>query len=233
LMRGLRSVVRGTVAGAGAVSVSPIMLSGRRVTFDLDDIDLGCSETITGGATGGTFYGVNLGPTNSTRPNGLRGRIRRLRMHDHGGFTAANLAGVLVGGAAQLAPTGPVVVAESNFTEIAGASQDVRFQFSTENVGNVFFGPGTLWSDPTVSVPRNAAVAITPSGSPYTYQNTTAWPQDVIVQGGTVSNMEIKTDLTNFYPLGLTNGRVRLAPGDSLRVTYTVAPTMNRFAVRY
>lgn len=233
LMRGVRSVVRGTVAGTGGVICSPIALSGRRVTFDLDDIDLGCSETITGGATGATFYGVNLGPVNSTRPSGLRGRIRRLRMHDHLGFTTSALAGVFVSNAANLAPTGPIVVEACDFGEIAGASLDVRLQVSTENAGSVFFGPGTIWSDPTVSVPRNAAVAITPTGSPFIYQDTTAWPHDVLVQGGTVSAMEVKTDLSNFYPLGITSGRVRLAPGDSLRVTYSVAPTINRFAVRY
>jgi len=67
---------------------------------------------------------------------------------------------------------------------------------------------------------------ITPSGSPYTYQNTSDYDADIIVQGGTVSLVEFTRDNVNFYNVGTVAGMFHLGPDDRLRVTYTVAPTM-------
>lgn len=67
---------------------------------------------------------------------------------------------------------------------------------------------------------------ITVTGSPFTYQNTTTFPTDVIVQGGTVSKVEFSRDGTTWYDTGVVAGMFGLSPSDRLRVTYTVAPTM-------
>ena len=75
----------------------------------------------------------------------------------------------------------------------------------------------------------NSTVApsnITATASPFTYQNTTAFNGDVIISGGTVSNIEFTRDNTTFYTTGLLMGVLRLSPSDRVRVTYTVAPTM-------
>ncbi len=75
----------------------------------------------------------------------------------------------------------------------------------------------------------NAAVApsnITVTASPMTYQNATGYDADVIISGGTVSNIEFTRDNVTFYPTGLLTGVIKLSPSDRLRVTYTVAPTM-------
>ena len=75
----------------------------------------------------------------------------------------------------------------------------------------------------------NSTVApsnITVTASPFTYQNTTAFNGDVIISGGTVSNIEFTRDNTTFYTTGLLMGVLRLSPSDRVRVTYTVAPTM-------
>lgn len=75
----------------------------------------------------------------------------------------------------------------------------------------------------------NSTVApsnITVTASPFTYQNTTAFNGDVIISGGTVSNIEFTRDNTTFYDTGLLMGVLRLSPSDRVRVTYTVAPTM-------
>lgn len=68
----------------------------------------------------------------------------------------------------------------------------------------------------------------TPSvgASPYTYQNTAPGRQQVLVSGGTVSAIAVTRDNTNFYSTGQVAGVVILNPGDRVRITYTVAPTV-------
>ena len=98
--------------------------------------------------------------------------------------------------------------------------------------------PVTLTANRSISAPdanvdlgklTNSTVApsnITVTASPFTYQNTTAFNGDVIISGGTVSNIEFTRDNTTFYTTGLLMGVLRLSPSDRVRVTYTVAPTM-------
>ena len=71
-------------------------------------------------------------------------------------------------------------------------------------------------------LPSNVVVG----ASPFTYQNTTGRPADVIVTGGTVSAIAFSRDNTTFYGVGATSGVFWLSPYDYLRVTYTVAPTI-------
>lgn len=70
-----------------------------------------------------------------------------------------------------------------------------------------------------------ASIAV--GASPFTYQNTTNRVQKVFVSGGTISNMSYFRGAT-FLGTIATNGVIELSPKDSLNITYTVAPTMNR-----
>jgi hypothetical protein len=72
------------------------------------------------------------------------------------------------------------------------------------------------------------AFTITPTGSPFAYQNSTPTKLDIKVQGGTVSKIEQGRKGT-FVDCGETGGIVILPPGDQIRVTYSVAPTMTAF----
>jgi len=60
--------------------------------------------------------------------------------------------------------------------------------------------------------------------SPGIYKNTTNVRQQVIYAGGAVSAVAFTRDGSTFYTLP-NAGTVVLAGGDSIRVTYTVAPT--------
>ena len=65
------------------------------------------------------------------------------------------------------------------------------------------------------------------TASPYTYKNTDSRPQLVTVGGGTVSAIARSRDNSVFDTIGaVTGGDFILAPGDYLKVTYTVAPTI-------
>jgi hypothetical protein len=73
-----------------------------------------------------------------------------------------------------------------------------------------------------------APAALTPSGSPYSYQNVTADVVDVVVTGGTVSAIDFSRDggVTLINYAAASPAIVQLNPGDLVKVTYIVAPTM-------
>jgi hypothetical protein len=63
---------------------------------------------------------------------------------------------------------------------------------------------------------------LTPTGSPYTYTNSTNYYQEVYITGGAVSSVTKNgTSLGGSLPM-----RVTLGPSQSITVTYTEAPTM-------
>lgn len=70
-----------------------------------------------------------------------------------------------------------------------------------------------------------APSAITVTASPFTYQNASGYAADVIISGGTVSLVEFGRSGA-FSNVGTIAGMFGLSPFDSIRVTYTVAPTM-------
>ncbi len=62
------------------------------------------------------------------------------------------------------------------------------------------------------------------SASPFSY--VADGYGSVIVSGGTVSAIAFSRDGTTFFATGQTAGMFRLNTGDTLRVTYTVLPTL-------
>jgi hypothetical protein len=73
----------------------------------------------------------------------------------------------------------------------------------------------------------NVVSSITVTASPFTYQNTTDYNADVIVNGGTVSLVQFSRDNSTYYTTAVaTNTILRLSPNDYVKVTYSVAPTM-------
>jgi hypothetical protein len=70
---------------------------------------------------------------------------------------------------------------------------------------------------------QRAAAAITVAASPFSFVARTSGA--VIVNAGTVSLVEIGRNGT-FTTIGVVAGMFHVAQDDTLRVTYTVAPTM-------
>lgn len=75
----------------------------------------------------------------------------------------------------------------------------------------------------TTGAQRGAARALTPSGSPYTY--TAPSNGVIVISVGTVTVIEYGRSGA-FYVVGLIAGLFPILNGDSIRVTYAVAPTM-------
>ena len=79
-----------------------------------------------------------------------------------------------------------------------------------------------LGRNPTTTVANQAVGA-----SPYTYQNTGDFDITAVVSGGTVSAVAFSRDGTSYFTISsATNASVLLNPGDYVRVTYTVLPTL-------
>lgn len=84
-----------------------------------------------------------------------------------------------------------------------------------------------------VHTPRFADVSgvpsrhvLTPGASPFAYQNLGLAPVMISVSGGTVSDISASRDNSTYDTTGQTAGMFRVEPGDYLKVTYTVVPTM-------
>ena len=74
--------------------------------------------------------------------------------------------------------------------------------------------------------PPAALTPIIVTASPFIYTNTADLPVDVIVSGGSISNLEFSRDGVTFFNTGSYYGMFGLSPGDHLRATYTSTPTM-------
>ena len=89
------------------------------------------------------------------------------------------------------------------------------------------FGSGCIFAENPGFNPQGVA-AITVTASPFTYTNSDGVPEEVHIDGGTITTV-VKNAIT-LYSFGGTAARcaVWLEPGEALTVTYTGAPTMNK-----
>lgn len=91
-------------------------------------------------------------------------------------------------------------------------------QKGTTAKGWFFFWQG-LWS----GIPPGAETPLTLTGSPFVY--TAPSRGFVIVNGGTVSNVQFKRSTQN-YITGASSGCFPVSAQDILTITYSVAPTV-------
>lgn len=112
--------------------------------------------------------------------------------------------------------------------------------FSTiQDLKYSFFQPGGALSVSSTSSSRNtfnsdlgaltfsvkSPIPITPTGSPYEYVNGSGLDLEVIVSGGTVSQVVFGRSGGAVATLP-TSGMFRLAPTDSITISYSIPPTM-------
>ena len=75
---------------------------------------------------------------------------------------------------------------------------------------------------------NGASFSPTVGGSPFTYQNTTNTKLQAFVIGGTVSSLQYSRNNVTFFTY---TGPIVLGPGDYLKITYTVLPTLTVFPI--
>lgn len=85
-----------------------------------------------------------------------------------------------------------------------------------------------LWAIPSIGegdTSRSfASISVTVGASPYDY--VAASEGMLFVSGGGVSSMSFSRDGSTFYPTGSFYGAFPLRKGDTMRITYSVAPTV-------
>jgi len=163
--------------------------------------------------TSGTINGTAIGAVTPATISGTTGS-----------FSGNVVAGpVLATGGAATIP----VVARAGVSQTANLfqAQDVNGTVlaAINGLGNL-----TVNSGRQVQTTNNAAavIVITPPASTVAYQNTSGYPMDVVVAGGTVTAIAFSRDNVTYYSTGLITGVVSLSPNDYLKITYTVAPTV-------
>ncbi len=81
-----------------------------------------------------------------------------------------------------------------------------------------------FWSGLYQGLPPGNVLDIAATASPMTY--TAPVRGSLIVQGGTVSQVEFSRDGVTLYDTAQTQGIFPLSAADQLTITYSVAPTM-------
>jgi hypothetical protein len=99
-----------------------------------------------------------------------------------------------------------------------------NFQVPLEQKGVTAKDWFLFWANLFSGLPPGNETALTIGASPYTY--VAAVKGSLIVSGGTVSAIAFSRDGSTFYATGQTAGMFPLNARDSLRVTYTVLPTV-------
>lgn len=131
----------------------------------------------------------------------------------------------------------------ANYLQLSGSATGNALLISAEgsdtaiNINIATKGTAILsWNNTqlTRTAYTTAISAITVGASPFTYTNAGVTPVQVFITGGDVTEVAYSRDEATFFVIGVvttqgavTGQMVLLAPGDSVRVTYTAAPTMN------
>lgn len=125
---------------------------------------------------------------------------------------------------------------------ICSGAGSIGLYFSPDAANNIFTSPqltattkivNSAISNTTnfVSYPHTQSVInITPTGSPFVYQNTNLWNITVSMNSGTLTgDTQYSIDGSTWYATGMTTGRFDLPPGTYIKVFYSAAPSMYAF----
>ena len=109
---------------------------------------------------------------------------------------------------------------------IDGLKSDYNYHFILRAKNNAGWSDLSDPVDHTTVHGETAGSAISVGTSPFLYQNFSGVLCHIIVQGGTVSKIELSKGGGTFYDVGLTAGMFTLSPNDYLKVTYSSTPNM-------
>lgn len=98
--------------------------------------------------------------------------------------------------------------------------------YNTPLLFNGVVGSGwyRLWQGLWSGTPTQNLSSVILSASPFTYRAPAGGT--LIVQGGTVSQVQFSRDGSAFFTTGQTQGMFPVSQGDALVITYSVAPTL-------
>lgn len=74
---------------------------------------------------------------------------------------------------------------------------------------------------------NRTVISPTVGASPWVYQANYSGDSRMTISGGTISALEISKDGVTYYPINPSTGLLQMSQGEFMRVTYSVAPSIN------
>jgi hypothetical protein len=197
-----------------------IQLVGQAFVLDWDVIR--AKFVNTGTLLNHTCIFLNLGPATSTTLTGVIRRFQPFSSGDQGTY------GIQVGDTNTTIVNDRLVIEHADFTNLGTGGSVFELNFAVGGTGANKVKVYMVSPRMRVAYP-SVPVALTPSASPYAYQNLDNRYEYIRVLGGTVSKIEVSPlGSPSYYDIGVTQGRFLLEPGDLIRTTYSVVPTMDK-----
>ena len=133
---------------------------------------------------------------------------------------------------------GTVVLIGGTVSQVLVSANGSAWEPTSNTAGPIQLGAGQLVevvysSAPAITiapidigvVQQGVAAGVTPTASPFVWIAPAAGT--LLVTGGTVSAIAVSLDNVHWYSAGTTTAAVPVAPGTYVRVTYSMAPTLN------
>lgn len=235
-VRDMEVVLSGSMPAANAKDVTWVSINCARGTFhgDVDGIEYDIAN-VTNAPTGFS-KGISLGDHNTARSGADGATLYSFaaRRCVYRNTAASGCRHITVKSSTYTTiptstPSGGTQIVVENSDLIASPSS-THLVFETSSQAAYGRSRRNVWASKRSPY---TAQGITPGASPYSWQNTKLQQALVQVSGGTVSKIELSTNPTNdaWYDItaisGATAGLFLVPPDLTLKVTYTVAPTMN------
>lgn len=193
------------------------------IGVDADGISYALSTTGYGGASRLRLLEIGGGVNVTT----LRCLARHLTVSSYTSDDTNPLA-VTIYGTTFLTITGQLRLEDIDVANLSGTAP---INFDTSGASNATSTNiiGLIQQTFPISV-----LTITPSGSPFTWQNTLGYQTKLFVFSGTVSLIEWSQDGATYRTIATATNTVPIImdSGDYIRVTYTVAPTMRAYQTK-
>lgn len=208
--------VRGTVAlNAFSEGWASVLLSAGTFSLDIDNL---VTTVNLPGSANHSHAGIYI--PNSTIGTQILPSLIKRYVPSQVGDNAAQ--GLTVGDTAHVVITDKLVLEECDFTKLGGGSSELSLSVPSAAAKIFLIRPRYHGAFPVAQ----SAIAVT--ASPFVYNNLDGYPEAITVQGGAVTKIEYSTGGA-YFDTGVTQGVFRLDNSDFMRVTYTVAPTMEKF----
>lgn len=219
IIRNVKTIFTGTESG-GALTNEMWHING---TFNWD-YDGGELTYNVAGATANTHRYVNFGTVGtSTMNNAL---TRKFRVRSFSGDTAPRM--FLVNNTATLTINGECAFSDNDLTVMPAGGTAFSVAFVSQGAKCRFErNKEPTWPKTRITIGANQFTNF-PFVSGTINQYTGGYSGATMISGGTVTNIEVSTDGTNFDSVG-TSGPVAIPTktGTRIRLTFSVSPTVN------
>jgi hypothetical protein len=201
--------------GSSAIGLTALYLSGQ-LDLLVDNVSVNAQLT---NVAAFSIHGMDVGSLGSANINGII-RGFRCSMNDTGG------RGIVIDSSTNLTIPSQITMENCDFTGMPSGTTEITWVDTTNKAKTV--ARGTRW----ITYPKAVYTITAPTSATATRWNE-GYDGTLLITAGTVSNISIGRDGTNFTQIASATGVVlQMQQGDYYRITYSVAPTLTVLASR-